>query len=238
MIATPPSFTTRPMPPPLTGIVDLHHDDGAYDLAAAARGGVVALIHKATEGGDFTDRAHVAAVTQARAAGLLVGLYHYGNATDPVTQADHFLRVTESHPDALLVLDCEDNSRSRFGTMTARGAASFAQRVHDVRGRWPVFYSFTSFMRSMRFDDESRAVLARCPLWQAQYGERPAAPASSVWAKIDLWQYTNGADGPRDVARYPRTVPGFARAAQDRSAWFGTLDELAAWWRTCGRAAS
>jgi lysozyme len=221
--------------PPITGIVDIHNADGRRDLGVAARGGIVALIHKVTEGRDFIDRGVVRAMADAREAGLLTGLYHYANGTDPNTQADHFLRVVEPYPDALLVLDCEDNARSSFGTMTARGAAAFARRVFEVRKRWPVFYSFTSFIRAMRFDDESRAVLARCPLWQAQYGERPAAPASSVWSKIDLWQYTNGADGPRDVARYPRTVPGFARPAQDRSAWFGTLDELRAWWASCGR---
>lgn len=236
MTGLPPS--TRPLPAaPITGIVDLHNADGRRDLGVAARGGIVALIHKATEGRDFIDRGVVRAMADASAAELLRGLYHYGNGTDPVTQADHFLRVAEPHPDALLVLDCEDNKRSAFGTMTTHGAATFARRVFEVRGRWPVFYSFTSFIRGLRFDDDSRTVLSRCPLWQAQYGERPRAPASSVWSRIDLWQYTNGADGPRDTSMYPRTVPGFARAAQDRSAWFGTVDELRAWWASCGRAA-
>jgi lysozyme len=228
----------RAVSPPIitTGIVDVHADDGRVDLAAAARAGVVALIHKATEGRDFTDRAYAEAVPRARAAGLLVGLYHYANATDPVTQAEHFLRAADPHPDALLALDCEDNARSRFGTMNAQGAARFAQRVYDARGRWPLFYSFRSFIRAMRFDDDARAVLARCPLWEAQYAERSVAPASPVWSKVDLWQYTNGNHGPRDQSRYPRVTPGFTRRRQDRSAFVGAVDALRGWWSSAGLA--
>jgi hypothetical protein len=52
---------------------------------------------------------------------------------------------------------------------------------------------------------------------------------------IALWQYTNGADGPRDKTLYPRRTGGFAKTGQDRSAFFGTADELAAWWASAGR---
>lgn len=235
MNTAPPPFTTRPIPAkPLTGIVDLHHDDGRYDIDACVRGGLVALISKATEGRDWTDRFHTDAMNRAGRAGILRGLYHYGNATDPVVQADHFLSKAAAFPDALMVLDCEDNGRSSFGTMRATGAAAFVARVHEKTGRWPVFYSFTSFMRGLRMTPEEKGILGRCPLWQAQYGERPAKPAHDAWQRIDLWQYTNGTDGPGNLATYPRTTPGFARLAQDRSAFFGTAEELTAWWRTAG----
>ncbi len=231
------AFTTRPAPPkPITGIVDLHHDDGRYDLGEAAAHGLVALISKATEGGDWVDDHHVDAMNRASRVGLLRGIYHYGNATDPLKQADHFLSTVEAFDNALLILDCEDNGRSRFGTMRASGAAAFVARVHERTGRWPVFYSFTSFMRGLTMTASERDILGRCPLWQAQYGERPSAPASSAWSKIDLWQYTNGADGPHDLSIYPRITQGFARQAQDRSAFFGSLAELTGWWRTAGRS--
>jgi hypothetical protein len=48
-------------------------------------------------------------------------------------------------------------------------------------------------------------------------------------------KYTNGREGPDDQVLYPRTVAGFERPQQDRSAFNGTVDELAVWWRTCGR---
>ena len=233
----PPPSTTRPMPPaPITGIVDVHHDDGAVDMAAAARGGVVALVHKLTEGRDWIDPKAVERLSRARAAGLLVGVYHYGNATDPEQQADHFIAHASAHPDALWALDCENNGRSRFGTMRPEQAAAFVSHVHRCMGRWPVFYSFTSFLRGWgTLDTATRAVLSKCALWQAQYGEKPTKPANDAWSTIALWQYTNGADGPNNRGTYPRITPGFARAAQDRSAFDGTLDELRAWWTTCGR---
>ena len=54
----------------------------------------------------------------------------------------------------------------------------------------------------------------------------PPAP----WAAWSLAQYTNGADGPRDTAIFPRRTPGFARQAQDRSCFLGTAEDVAAWW--------
>ena len=231
--------TTRPSRPGLapapnliTAIVDVHADDGAYDLGVFAASGGVALVHKLSEGGDFNDRDVAHAMDAAAKAGLLRALYHFGNATDAEHQADHFLERAAPYPDALLVLDCEANSKPRFGTMTADIARAFVLRVREKTGRMPVFYSFTSFLRGLRLSRGD--VLGSCPLWQAQYGERPTAPASPAWDRIDLWQYTNGTEGPHDQARYPRKVAGFARAAQDRSAFEGTADELRAWWRTAG----
>lgn len=222
----------------LTGIIDLHHDDGAIDVPAMRRGGAVAIIHKVSEGRDWVDPDAQSVLKAARTAGMLTGAYHYANGTDPITQADHFLaRAALAAPEALLALDCEDNRRSRFGTMSALGAAAFVKRVHEKTGRWPVFYSFTSFIRGMAFDTAARDVLSRCPLWQAQYGERPRAPASSVWKRIDLWQYTNGADGPADQRTFPRVTPGCARPAQDRSAFDGDEAALRAWWQSAGRTA-
>lgn len=237
-------MTSRPSPVasvnPYTGIVDLHDDDGSYDLDAVLAGGVSAIIHKITEGGDFADPDDQRSIERiARDGRFLLGLYHYANARDPVVQADHFVRHASYFPNALLALDVEDNSRSRFGTMNAGQAAVFVRRVHEKTGRWPLFYSFTSFMKNMRasrLPEADRYSLSRCPLWQAQYGERPSRPACDIWSRIDLWQYTNGADGPRNRVVYPRSTQGFKRAAQDRSAFFGGEAELRDAWSKWGRS--
>jgi len=233
--------TTTPVPETLTtGIVDIHNDDGAYNLDDFIAGGGVAFIHKITEGRDFVDKAHAKAVPAAQAKGLLIGLYHFANATDPVTQAEHFLTRAKAFPGALLILDCEKAPKgSKFGTMNAAQACAFVTRVFEITGRWPVFYTYESMLFSMMKNatPEQREVLGRCPLWLAKYGPKPKAlPASwGAWTDWFMWQYTSSVlNGPADKVKYPRGVPGWKRKSQDRSVFRGTVDELRAAWGSVG----
>lgn len=225
--------------PLVTGIVDLHHHDGSYDLLAARERGMVAMIHKATQGKDWRDPKFEDAMRLAAEASLLRGAYHFAsNSSDGAVQADWFLDRVASvvgtvADDVLLALDWENNPDTESGVMSVENARRFVTRVREVTGRWPLLYSFTYFLRGKLPGRDD--VLANCPLWQSQFGERPKAPASPTWREVALWQYTNGADGPRDQQRYPRKTPGFAREAQDRSAFRGNVEQLRAWWANAGR---
>ncbi len=225
-----------------TGIVDVHGPDGACDLEAFKAGGGVAFIHKATEGGDFIDKAFARVLPTLKPAGLLAGAYHFANGTDAVKQAENYLRAIDALGgiDVLDVLDLESNDRSRFGTMSFDAGAAWARFVHERRGRWPLFYTYESMLhREMsKASAETRATLGKCPLWIAKYGPPPKAmPARwGAWSDWSLWQYTSSVEnGPSDQARYPRGVPGFKRRSQDRNAFRGTVDELTLWWKLCGR---
>lgn len=223
-----------------TGIVDVHGPDGACDLESFKAGGGVAFIHKATEGRDFVDKAVARVIPTLKPAGLLAGVYHFANATDPVTQAEHFLRTVAPFGEAALhILDRETN-HSSFGTMSLAQAAAWVRHVREKTGRWPVFYTYEHILhRDMdTADAETRATLGKCPLWIAKYGPPPKAmPARwGAWSDWSLWQYTSSVEnGPADQARYPRGVPGFKRRSQDRNAFRGTVDELTLWWKICGR---
>lgn len=224
-----------------TGIVDIHHDDGSYDLDEVVAGGVTALWHKATEGVTFHDPKFVRAMDGARAAGLLRGAYHFARGTsDAVAQADEFLATVQkitAPEEVLLALDLE-GSLDDPKTMTTSNAAAFVLRVREVTGRWPVLYAGLSKLRArMRDADEStRDALGHCPLWLAAYNCDPASlTPPSPWSAWSLQQYTNGAEGPKDEACYPRETKGFHRLAQDRSAFRGTPDELRVWWTSAGR---
>ena len=223
-----------------TGIVDVHASDGVCDLDVFKRSGGVAFIHKATEGGDFVDKAFARVMPRLKVHGLLAGAYHFANAGDPARQAEHFLRTVAPYPEALLILDCETApAGSKLGTMSAAQAAVFVKLVRERTGRWPVFYTYESLLFAMMkaATPEDRATLGRCPLWIAKYGPPPKAmPAAwGAWADWSMWQYSSSVEnGPADKVRYPRGVPGFARASQDRSCFRGTADELAVWWKTAG----
>lgn len=228
------------LPPLNTGIVDVHNGDGVCDLAAFRNGGGVAFIHKATEGGDFTDKAFARVMPELKKHGLLPALYHFANAGDPIRQAKHFLKTVAPYPEALLILDCETAPKgSRLGTMSAAQAAVFVKYVHEQTGRWPVFYTYESLLFTMmaKATPEDRAILGKCPLWIAKYGPppKPIPQSWGAWKDWSMWQYTSSVDnGPSDQGRYPRGVPGFARKSQDRSCFRGTLADLQLFWKTAG----
>lgn len=238
------------MTDPLSFVLDLHHADHAVDYAAVAAGGVSGLLHKATEGVTFKDRGFTRAIAQARDAGLYVGAYHFASGTsDAVRQADEFLRTVGAIPgmeSLLLALDLEgelDDPRTAEDehprTMDTEEAAAFVGRIRALTGRWPLLYMGLSKARTrMRLaSDDVRATLAHCPLWLAAYGPNPLKlTPPAPWERWDLQQYTNGSQGYRDTATYPRRTPGCARQAQDRSVFRGTAAELGAWWATCGRS--
>lgn len=238
--------------PIITGVVDLHHADHTYDLAAAQRAGLVAVIHKCTEGSDWFDPAFPVAMSRLRGVGLLRGAYHFARNSSPgETQADFFLgavrALAEDTSDVLLALDLEgelDDPRTPINeaptTMTTESAAAFVARIHERAGRWPLLYAGLSKLRTRmkRCDAATRETLGRCPLWLAAYGPDPRRlTPPAPWATWALQQYTNGKAGPRDRGMFPRTTPGFERLGQDRSAFRGTVEELAAWWATAGVSA-
>lgn len=228
-----------------TGIVDIHHDDGAYDLDDVVAGGVAALWVKDSEGVTFVDPSFVQAMDRARAAGLMRGAYHFARGTSGAeAQADVFaddVLALYDHlngEDVLTCLDLEGDPRDPR-TMSTDDAARFLVRARQRLGRWPVLYLGLSKGRSRvrKASAEVRAILAKCPLWLAAYGPNPLSlDGLGLWPQWSLQQYTNGADGPRNRVQYPRETKGFFRAAQDRSAFRGDVEELRVWWQTAGRS--
>jgi hypothetical protein len=105
-------------------VVNLSHYDMMHpDFGQMKEQGIVGIIHEATYPRFDRDALYGARQQAATRVGLLWGAYHFGDATDPVRQADHFLRVVEAawsragaepRPNGiLLVLDFEKMATTR-----------------------------------------------------------------------------------------------------------------------------
>jgi lysozyme len=70
--------TTGPAVAGLDAVIDLSHNVKVDDFAAVRRSNILAVVHKATEGGDWIDPSYAGRRRQAEAAGLLWGAYHFG----------------------------------------------------------------------------------------------------------------------------------------------------------------
>ncbi len=202
--------------------VDLSHNNGSVDLAAASAGGVRAVIHKATEGMGYTDPMYAKRAAQAQAAGLLWGAYHFATGSDAAGQAKDFLAAVFPSgravgPATLLVLDLERNSGG--STMTVAQARDFVTAVHDQTGVWPGLYA-GSYLKE-QLNGKADPVLSNCWLWLAQYGSTPQSPVG--WSEWTLWQYTDGKSGSE-----PHTAPGIG--ACDRDTFNGDAAAFDAFW--------
>jgi len=199
-------------------VVDLSHHNQNLDFQQIeSQGGILGVIHKATQGLRFEDPAYQDNRAKALAAGLLWGAYHFGTGSDGVQQAEFFLETVDPDDQTLLVLDFEANPQGP--SMTLEEARAFVTHVQAATGRWPGLYS-GHYIKDLLGSSQD-PVLANCWFWLAQYGPTPVVPAN--WQTWTMWQYTDGAQGPD-----PHSVPGAGRC--DRDMFIGDEAALRGLW--------
>ncbi len=201
-------------------VIDIsHHNALPLDFDAAAKSGIAAVIHKATQGTGFADSKFSTNRAKALDARLLFGSYHFGTGDDATDQAEFYLRTVGPRPGELLALDFEANTTPGGSDMTLEGARAFVSVIHDRIGRWPVLYA-GGFLKDT-LGGQPDPVLTNCPLWLAQYSKAPVVPVG--WSQFMLWQWTDGTNGID-----PKPVTGIG--ACDRERFAGAGDELAPFW--------
>jgi lysozyme len=200
----------------INAIIDLYHKDSVDSWEAVKAAGVRAIIHKATQGTSIIDDAYLKRQASAPQHGLLWGAYHFGDSSDPVAQADHFLSVVDPAQVPLLVLDLEENELEPKNSMSISQAEKFVDRVQQRTGRTLGLYAGDD-LRSM-LNGKPRPKLAECWLWLADWRDQPRLLAG--WEKWTLWQYSDGGHGPE-----PRHCNGVATC--NRSQFNGTEEQLA-----------
>jgi len=216
-----------------------HYDLMRVDFERMKREGIVGVIHEATYPRFDRDSYYGSRQDAATRAGLLWGAYHFGDATDPVRQADHFLTMVASQwhgqnlrPDGvLLVLDFEKNDHYPGGTMRVDQAVTFVERIRQRTGKYPGVYGSENRLRTMLngrgVSSSQRQILANCWLWIANYHSEPRSTAP--WDRWHLWQYTG--DGKCDLPRamFPKSIANIRKA--ERNIFRGSLAGLQAFWQ-------
>ncbi len=209
----------------LNAVIDLSHHNQISSFQQIKDAGILAVIHKATQGLTYTDPTFSRHREAALEAGLKFGAYHFGIGGDAVAQAEHFLSVAGS--DGLLVLDFEDNTQGQ--SMTLAEAEAFVSHIYACTGRYPGLYSGHTLKEALvaaNISQPSQTVLSNCWLWLARYGAAPVVPPP--WSQWTLWQYTDG-----NVGDQPHTVDGVGPC--DREQFNGSAEELATFWAAqCG----
>jgi lysozyme len=194
-------------------VIDLSHWENPIDFTQLKAGGIAAVILKATQGIDFVDPTFASRAVTAHAGGLLVGAYHYFDASEPTAQAGYFLAtIARTGVPMLMALDFEPNAAN---PTSEDRAAVFLTAVKTMLGRWPVLYTGRWAVAP------ANPSFSQCALWLAEYGTSPILPPG--WSEWKLWQYTDGRIGS-SVAPAPGVGPC------DRSRFAGSTAQLSTWW--------
>ena len=222
-----------------------HYDMMRPDFVGMKNQGVLGIIHEATFPPLNRDWRYAERQYAAINAGLLWGAYHFGDGTNPIRQADHFLNVVQAYRppirpnDAaeqrngvLLVLDFEKNGHYPGGSMSVPQAVAFVQRIRERTGKYPGIYGSENRLRQMLWGPGSsaahREVLSNCWLWIANYHAQPRSTAP--WSRWHLWQYTgDGKCGLRPRGAYPISVANMRKA--ERNIFNGTNSTLQIFWQ-------
>ena len=194
--------------------VDVSAHQGAIDWPALASDGVAFAYIKATEGGDFRDRAFRRNWDEAKKAGLPRGAYHFfTQCRSGADQAKNFIAVVPKEPDALpAAVDAEHMGPCRTGPAVAdvaREIEVFMAAVEAHYGRRPVIYTTGEFDAAYlrgRFAGEA--------FWARNLG-LPFLPPRFRTGEWVIWQYHNrgrrpGVSGPVDLNAFRGSKPAFA----------------------------
>lgn len=166
--------------------IDVSHHNGAVNWAKVKAAGIKFAFIKAAEGAHFKDGRFATNATEAQAAGIVVGAYHFfrpdGNG---VAQAQHFLKQIKPWAHMLPpVVDVEAAGRMGKKALTD-SVFAFIEHVWLQTGRSAIIYASPSFL-SERMQP---AIFWQHPLWVAHYGvKQPTVPAP--WRAWTFWQYS------------------------------------------------
>jgi lysozyme len=201
----------------ISTIIDIYHGN-SIDFQKVRKGGIIAIIHKATQGSAIRDSKYHDRREQAKDLGFLWGAYHFSTGASVSDQIENFLSYAKPEDDELISLDWEPSDGP---DMTLDQARHFVQMIYDETGRWPVVYGGSLLREQIAHNPD--AILSNCPLWYVRYASSPIGIPTQVWQTYTLWQYTDGDVGPE-----PHDTPGATGA--DRNMFQGSTQELKEAW--------
>jgi len=231
--APPPEHPIAPAPPSRTpqgldAVIDISAHTTVSDFRLVRASNILAVIHKASEGDFYADPMCAERRSQAEAAGLLWGTYHFGKGdSSGAQQAAFFLESSRPGPRTLLALDLEPNEGDPSNSMTREQAEAFVQAVASATGRLPLIYVHPTWANGgARITPGS--IIARCGLWVVDYHESPTIPRAWATSGWRLWQYASDEYAGRRAHGRNRIIQGLERC--DRNLFNGNVTALYQFW--------
>lgn len=220
-----------------TGI-DLSMHNGCVDMAAVKKSGVDFVIVRDGYGDLLSypaqkDPRFEQNYSNAKAAGLHVGTYHYLYATTAQgarREAEGFLaNIKDKQFDFPIALDIEERTQYDLPNATVEAIVKAFMDVCEAAGYYCALYSYESFLTSKM----SAAFRGKYDVWCANISREPSIP-------YGIWQYSftggvNGCSGRVDMNRTSKDYPQIIKNGGFNGYPKQELKELdnpsEAWWK-------
>ncbi|WP_046225565.1 glycoside hydrolase family 25 protein [Paenibacillus dauci] len=193
--------------------IDVSHWQGNINWNQVRAAGKQFVFIKASEGTSYRDDRFISNIQGARAAGMLVGAYHFLNAQNAAAarkEAAHFIDCLKKiggadSLDLPPVMDYEDNPGKLGRSQINAVALAFLQEVERLSSCRPIVYTGNAF--AAQFDRS----LGEYDLWIARYSVTRVPDDCTAWQQWDFWQYTDagqvpGIQGGVDLNEYQGTI--------------------------------
>ncbi len=194
--------------------IDISHWQGDIDWTQVRAAGKEFAFMKASEDIDFVDTTYGLNRARAKAAGFVIGAYHFAQPDplpgDAVAEADHFLDTAGiADGDLPPVLDLERTGGLTPGALR-NWVTGYLERIRERTGVRGVIYTSPNFWANNMASTDWFATNGYRVVWVAHWTTAPAptVPASD-WAGFGwtFWQYTSsgtvaGITGRVDLDRF------------------------------------
>lgn len=204
--------------------IDVSHHQGNINWSNVAKSGISFAYIKATQ--NRIDTKFIENALKARAAGLLIGAYHYldESVTTVVgakSAANKFFTAIQAAGgiDLPPVLDYESKASGISASQATVIAKAFLEEIQRLTGMTPILYTYPSFIGNF-------TGLSKYPLWIARYSATRVPESAQGWIEWDFWQYSDGTDGGT-LPNGTRKVQGIAGPV-DLNEFNGTEAQLRA----------
>lgn len=202
------------MPSP---VVDLSHWNPTPDWAKLKAGGVVGVIHKATEGTGSVDATLFQRAKGAMDAGLYWSTYHFLRPGSMSAQMEHYIGTIQPVPGERVCLDHEDPG------VSLNDLVSCVEAIRANRPDLQITVYSGHVIKDQLGAGYNQVLAENTSLWIAQYtsAKEPSWP-KATWPLWSLWQWTDS-----------ETVPGIS-APVDGDRWNGDPADLPGWFGPAG----
>jgi len=192
--------------------IDISHWQGSPDFGKVKAAGVIAMIHKATEGISYVDPNRSRNYVNATKAGIRCCTYHWLSPGSAKAQIAHYLATVDPVPGERMVIDYEEE-----GCTLADLKSAVQALLDDSRDLQVTIYS--GHLLKQQLGSTRDAFLAdHTDLWLAQYTTGTPSWPSNTYPHWTLWQYSERG-----------LVDGITGSAVDLDRFNGPDDALLKW---------
>lgn len=165
-------------------IIDISHHQDFPDFEKVRAAGVIALIHKASEGSSYVDPNRAKNCSNAIKAGIACCTYHWLKPGNANQQIAFFLKTVDPVPGERMVIDYEEDGCTLSDLKEAVQAL-----LDDPRDLQVTVYS--GHLLKEQLDGQHDSFLAdNTDLWLAQYTSGTPTWSTGTYPYWTLWQYS------------------------------------------------